>query len=87
MPLAATDIPAAPVVIFMGFGVLIAIVGHASKSRAFVATGLLMLFMATGAMFLGAYAAYRGDEQDPREPCGAQTPRCEKPNEEKPPGD
>ena len=87
MPIAATEIPAAPVVIFMGFGVLIAIVGHASKSRTLVTTGLLILFVATGAMFLGAYAAYQGDERDPREPCGAQTPTCPKPGEEKPPAE
>ncbi len=75
MILAATTIPAAPVVIFMAVGVLIAMFGHAAKSRATVATGLLMLFMATAAMFAGAYAAYQGDEPDPRPACGKECPK------------
>ena len=78
MPLAATEIPAAPVVIFMAFGVIVAIVGHASKSRGLVAAGLLILFMATGAMFVGAYAAYRGEETDPRPECGETVKECPK---------
>jgi hypothetical protein len=83
MPLAASEIPAAPVVIFMAFGVLLAMFGHAAKSRGTVATGLLILFVATGAMFLGAYAAFEGDERDPRPPCDetVQHRACEKPNE------
>ena len=81
MPLAASDIPAAPVVIFMACGVLVAIFGHAAKSRTLVATGLLMLFVATGAMFVGAYAAFEGDERDPRAPCGETVKVCDKPNE------
>ena len=67
MVLAATDIPAAPVVIFMALGVIVALVGHASKSRTLVLTGLLILFMATAAMVVGAYVAYEGGETDPRE--------------------
>ena len=67
MLLAATDIPAAPVLIFMALGVLIAIVGHASKSRRLVVAGLIILFMATAAMVLGAYIAFESDPaQDPR---------------------
>ena len=65
---AATDtIPAAPVLIFMGFGVILAIVGHMAKSRALVVTGLTILFMATAAMVVGAYVAFEGGETDPRE--------------------
>ena len=79
--LAATEIPAAPVVIFMGLGVLVAIVGHASKSRTLIGTGLAMLFLATAAMFVGAYAAYQSDERDPRPPCGETVKVCDKPNE------
>ena len=67
MLLAATEtIPAAPVLIFMGLGVIVAIVGHASKSRTLIVTGLLILFMATFAMVVGAYVAYERDENDPR---------------------
>jgi uncharacterized membrane protein (GlpM family) len=66
-PLAATDIPAAPVLVFMGLGVLVAIVGHASRSRTLIVTGLMMLFLATAAMVAGAYVAYQEDPQeDPR---------------------
>ncbi len=83
MVLAATDIPAGPVVIFMGLGALIAIVGHASKSRTLIVTGIMMLFMATAAMFVGGYAAYQGDEEDVRPECGKT---CPKPDEENPPG-
>ncbi|HEV3001280.1 MAG TPA: hypothetical protein VGW75_11125 [Solirubrobacteraceae bacterium] len=78
MPLAATDIPAAPVVTLMAFGVIIAIIGHASRSRTFVVAGLLILFMATGAMFVGAFAAFQGDEPDPRPRCDETVKRCPK---------
>ena len=67
MALAATTIPAAPVVVFMALGVLVAIVGHASKSRTLIVTGLMMLFLATAAMVVGAYVAYNQDPtEDPR---------------------
>ena len=65
--LAATEIPAAPVLIFMGLGVLIAMAGHASKQRGLIVTGLVMLFMATAAMVVGGYLAYNAEEDDPRE--------------------
>ena len=67
MILAATEtIPAAPVLIFMGLGVIIAIFGHASKSRGLVIAGITILFMATVAMVVGAYIAYEGGESDLR---------------------
>ena len=75
MVLAASDIPVAPVVIFMAFGVIIAMFGHASKSRTTVMTGLMILFMATGAMFVGAYLAYQADESDPRPECEKTCPK------------
>ena len=76
MPLAQTDtVPAAPVLIFMGFGVILALFGHMSKSRSLVVTGLTILFMATGAMFVGAYVAYENDESDPRPACGKECPK------------
>ncbi len=64
---AAETIPAAPVLIFMAFGVILALLGHMSKSRGLVVTGLAIIFMATAAMVVGAYVAYEGGETDPRE--------------------
>lgn len=67
--LAATQqIPAAPVVIFMAIGVVLAMFGHAAKSRGTVIMGLFILFLATAAMLVGGFAAYQQDEKDPREP-------------------
>jgi membrane protein implicated in regulation of membrane protease activity len=78
MLLAATEIAAAPVVIFMGLGVIVAIVGHMAKSASLVLGGLFIVFLATAAMFVGAYAAYQNDEVDPRPPCGETVKECEK---------
>ena len=75
MLLAASEVPVAPVVILMAFGVIVATLGHLSKSRTMVVTGLMVLFLATGAMFVGAYAAYQGDEQDVRPACGKTCPK------------
>ena len=67
MFLAATDIPAAPVLVLMALGVIVATVGHASKARWLVVTGLMMLFLATASMMVGAYIAYNEDpNEDPR---------------------
>ncbi len=81
MSLAATEIPAAPVLVFMGLGVLIAIVGHMWRSRTFVVAGIVIMFLGTAAMFVAAYAAYQGDEVDPRPPCGETVRECEKEGE------
>ena len=67
MILAASEIPAAPVLALMGFGVILALAGHIWKSRSLVATGLAILFLATAAMVVGAYIAYQDDSGDPRE--------------------
>ena len=67
--LAATSIPAAPVLGLMALGVIIAIVGHATRSRGAVATGLALLFLATAGMVLGGFAAFHGGENDPRTQC------------------
>ena len=67
MVLAATEtLPAAPVVIFMGLGVLLAIGGHLYGSKSVVAAGLSILFLVTAAMVVGGYIAYNGEESDPR---------------------
>ena len=64
---AALDVPAAPVVALMAFGVVLALVGHGAGSPSLVATGLAVLFLATAAMVVGGLDAYRsGNEQDER---------------------
>jgi hypothetical protein len=67
--LAASNIPAAPVLGLMGIGVIVAIIGHAIRSRGTVATGLTILFLATAGMVIGGFAAYNTDENDPRPGC------------------
>jgi hypothetical protein len=62
--LAALQVSAAPVVALMGFGVLVAIVGHATRARWLVVTGLAILFLATAGMLVGGYVAYH-DGSDP----------------------
>jgi hypothetical protein len=64
--LAASNIPAAPVLGLMAIGVVVAIVGHAVRSRSTVATGLAILFLATAAMVAGGFAAFHQDSSDPR---------------------
>lgn len=66
MVLAASDVPAAPVLAVMALGVLLAIGGHLYGSRSVVATGLAILFLATAAMVVGGFIAYQGEESDPR---------------------
>jgi len=65
--LAASDIPAAPVVGLMAMGVVVAVVGHATRDRRVQAVGIGLLFLATALMVVLGYVAYRGDEVDPRE--------------------
>jgi hypothetical protein len=54
--LAAISVPA--VVGLMALGVVVATFGHATRSRFTVAVGLAVLFIATGAMIVGAFASY-----------------------------
>jgi hypothetical protein len=65
--LAASTVPAAPIIAVMGFGVLVAIVGHAARLRWLIATGLAIVFLATLGMFVGALVAYHQDSSDPRQ--------------------
>jgi hypothetical protein len=60
------DVPAAPVLGLMAFGVIVAIVGHVVGDRRIVGLGLAVLFAATALMVLGAFSAYQGGESDPR---------------------
>jgi hypothetical protein len=64
--LAASDVPAAPVVALMGIGVLVAIGGHITRSRRTAALGIAILFVATALMIIGAYVAFEDDSVDPR---------------------
>ena len=64
---ASAEIPAAPVLIFMALGVILATIGHASKSKGTVIMGLFMLFLATAAMLVGGFLAYQQEDTDPRD--------------------
>jgi hypothetical protein len=71
---ASQDIPAAPVLILMAVGVIVAIAGHLYGSRTVVGMGIFILFLATAAMVLGGFLAFQGDESDPRPPENPSTP-------------
>ena len=60
------DIPAAPVLLLMGFGVLLAIGGHLYGSYRVVGMGIFILFLATAAMIVGGFLAYEQEDPDPR---------------------
>ncbi len=62
-----TQIPAAPILALMAFGVLTAIGGHLYGSRSVVATGIAILFLATAGMVVGWFVAFQNEERDPRE--------------------
>ncbi|MBA2349764.1 MAG: hypothetical protein H0V81_15895 [Solirubrobacterales bacterium] len=65
--LAAGEIPVAPVVGVMAFGIVMAIVGHISKRNLLVGLGIGILFLATVAMIVLAYVEYQGGTTfDPR---------------------
>jgi hypothetical protein len=70
----SNDVPAAPVLILMGIGVLVAIGGHLYGSRAVVGMGIFILFLATAAMVVGGFIAFQGDDPDPRPPENPQSP-------------
>ena len=63
---AAQDVPAAPVLGLMAFGVVVALVGHIVRDRRIVGMGIAVIFVATALMVLGAFFAYQGGETDPR---------------------
>jgi hypothetical protein len=69
---AASDIPAAPVLGAMLLGVVVALAGHIVSDRRIVAVGVGAIFLATLLMVVFAFAAFRGDETDPR-PCPDDT--------------
>ena len=65
------DVPAAPVLILMALGVLVAIGGHLDGSRTVVGIGIAILFLATAAMIVGGFVAFQGDEPRPAPARGA----------------
>jgi hypothetical protein len=60
------EVPAAPVLILMLFGVLTAIGGHLYGSRTVVGMGIFIVFLATAAMVVGGFLAYEQGDDDPR---------------------
>jgi phosphate/sulfate permease len=60
------DIPAAPVLVLMLLGVVIAIGGHLYGSQTVVGMGIFVVFLATAAMLVGGYIAYQNEDEDPR---------------------
>jgi hypothetical protein len=66
----ASDLSATPVALLIGFGVLVALVGHLAGSRRTVGVGIAILFVATTLLLVGGYIAYQDDAVDPR-PCDA----------------
>jgi hypothetical protein len=64
--LAAQTVPAAPVLSLMLAGIVIAVAGHIGRNYRVVGIGLAVLFVATALMFVVGFAAYQGDEPDPR---------------------
>ena len=60
------DVPAAPVLLLMGVGVLVAIGGHLYGSKTVVGMGIFILFLATAAMIVGGFLAYEQEDPDPR---------------------
>jgi formate hydrogenlyase subunit 3/multisubunit Na+/H+ antiporter MnhD subunit len=63
---ATKDVPAAPVLIIMLLGVLVAIAGHLYGSYTVVGMGIFLVFLATAAMIVGGFLAYQQDDPDPR---------------------
>jgi hypothetical protein len=61
-----TEIPAAPILALMAFGVVVTIGGHLYGAKSVIATGLAILFLATAGMVLGGFAAFQNEETDPR---------------------
>jgi hypothetical protein len=73
---AVSSVPAAPVIGLMAVGVLIALVGHATRSRGIVVCGLAILFLATAGMVVGGFAAFHGGDTDPRHQCPYEGVPC-----------
>lgn len=55
----AVSISAQTVVVLMAIAVVLAILGHMTQLRALLATGLVLLFLATFGMILGGFGAWQ----------------------------
>ena len=72
---AASQPPVPVILAVMGLGVIVAIAGHITKFRALVITGLLLVFLATAAMFVGGFVSYHDkSDPDPRQERNYQEP-------------
>ncbi len=58
----------------MVMGVVVAVVGHATKDRRLQGLGIGLLFLATLLMVVLGYLAYQGDQADPRPANDPRTP-------------
>lgn len=66
--IAASQLPAAPILALMAFGVLVAIAGHITKLRWLVITGLALLFLATAGMLVSGFVEFHDNpDSDPRQ--------------------
>lgn len=73
--LAAVAPPVPVILAVMGFGVIVAIVGHITKFRGLIITGLALVFLATAGMLVGGFASYHDDPNaDPRHERNIQEP-------------
>jgi hypothetical protein len=72
----AVAAPPVPVILaVMGFGVVVAILGHITKFRGLVITGLALVFLATAGMLIGGFVSYHDDpNSDPRQERNYQEP-------------
>ena len=60
------EVPAAPVLLLMAIGVLMAIGGHLYGSYTVVGMGIFILFLATAAMIVAGFLSYQQEDPDPR---------------------
>lgn len=74
MPLADSAIPAAPVLGLMAMGVVVAVLGHATRDKRLQALGIGLLFLATFLMVLLGYLSYEAGDTDPRKPNDPREP-------------
>ncbi len=72
---AASQPPVPVILAVMGFGVIVAILGHITKFRGLVITGLALVFLATAGMFVGGFVSYQDhSDPDPRQERNVQEP-------------
>ena len=55
----AVSIPAQTVVVLMAVAMVLAVLGHMTRVRGLLATGILLLFVATFGMILGGFGAWQ----------------------------